>query len=384
MTTFFLRAEEIFTEEGIITDSHLRIENGKIADIGCQPEPDAEVFDLGDHRIVPGFIDLHIHGSSGCDVMDATHESLNTISNTIARTGVTGFLATTVTDTWERNLAALSNVRESMQQGVEGAELLGSYSEAIFFTNDFKGAHDGSYFLLPTRERLDEMLSVAGDTMKSLALAPELEGAIEATRYLTEKGINVMIGHTGASHEQCRKAFEAGAIGGVHLFNQMLGLHHREPGTVGAVLHDQNIYAELIADLVHVHPVVMELVYRLKGQDKLALVTDCMCAGGLQNGEYQLGRLKVIVKDGIARTESGLLAGSTLTLDKAVANMVNEAGVDPLSAVHMASLTPATLLGMQDSIGSIKVGKRANLAVMNRDYEIKMTLVDGNRIYSHC
>ena len=382
MTTFYLKAEEIFSETGIVHNGCLKIEDGRIAAVGCQPAPDARVIDLGNHRIVPGFVDLHIHGCSGCDVMDATNESLNTISTSIARTGVTGFLATTVTDTWERNLAALANVRHTIEQGVSGAELLGSYSEAIFFTNDFKGAHDDSYFLSPTTERLDEMLAAADGTLKSLALAPELEGAIEATRYLSQKGINVMVGHTGASYEQCQKAFEAGAIGGVHIFNQMRGLHHREPGTVGAVLHHQGIYAEMIADLVHVNPIVMELVYRLKGEKKIALVTDCMCAGGLQDGDYQLGQLKVTVQDGVARTGSGALAGSTLTLDKAIANMINEAGVAPLAAVHMASLTPATLLGMQESIGSIKTGKRANLTVTNKQFEVQMTFVDGNRVYS--
>lgn len=382
MTTFYLKAQEVFTEESILRDTYLKISDGRIAGIGEEPEADAEVMDLGDSRILPGFIDLHIHGSGGFDVMNATHEAINTISKTIAANGVVGFLATTVTDTWEKNLAALSNVKACIEQGVEGAEVLGSFSEAIFFSERFKGAHEGSFFLEPTQERLDEMLEASGGTLRTLALAPEIEGGMEAIRYLTDKGVKVMLGHTGATYEKCKEAFEAGAVGGVHIFNQMLGLHHRQPGTAGAVLHHRDIYAELIADGVHVDPVVMDLVYRLKGADKTALITDCMCAGGLSDGEYELGLLTVHVKDGVARTESGALAGSTLTLNRAVANMIEKVDVDPLDAVHMASLTPASLLGLQDELGSIKVGKRASFSVMDTEHEVLMTFIDGRQVYS--
>lgn len=382
MTTFYLKAREIFTEEGILQDSFLKIADGLIAAIDCVPEKNADILDLGDSRIVPGFIDLHIHGCGGFDVMDASYEAINSISKTIAAKGVVGFLATTVTDTWERNLAALGNVEHCIRQGVDGAEVLGSYSEAIFFSERFKGAHESSYFLTPTKERLNEMLEASGGTLRSLALAPEVEGGIEAVEYLTSKNVRVMIGHTGATYDVCKKAFAAGAVGGVHIFNQMLGLHHRQPGTAGAVLHHRDIYAELIADGVHVDPVVMDLVYRLKGADKTALITDCMCAGGLSDGEYQLGQLTVHVKDGVARTESGALAGSTLTLNRAVANMIEKVDVEPLSAVHMASLTPATLLGLHEELGSIKVGKRASVAVLNRSHEVLMTFVDGKQVFS--
>ena len=380
--SFFIKAQEIFTEQEIVQDQYLKVSDGRIAAIGEVPGSGEEVLDLGDCRVVPGFIDLHIHGSGGCDVMDGTHEALNTISKTIAANGVVGFLGTTVTDTWERNLAALKNVRNAMEQGVDGARLLGSYSEAIFFTKDFKGAHEGSYFRQPAREKLDEMLEAADGTLKALALAPELDGALDAIRYLTGKGVRVTVGHTGATYEQCTEAFKAGAVGGVHIFNQMLGLHHREPGTVGAVLHNRDIYAELIADGVHVDPVIMDLVYRLKGTEKTALITDCMCAGGLSDGEYQLGLLKVQVRDGVVRTESGSLAGSTLSLNRAVANMIELANVDPLSAVHMASLTPATILGLQDELGSIREGKSASLAVLDKNHEVVMTFVDGHQIFT--
>ncbi len=382
MSSFYLKASEIFTEEKIIHDTYLKVSDGLIASIGEQPGNDDEVMDLGDCKIVPGFIDLHIHGSGGFDVMDASHEALNTISKTIAANGVTGFLGTTVTSTWEATLAAFNNISECCKTGLDGAELLGGYSEGLFFSERFKGAHAAEYFLAPTRERLDAMIEAAGGNLKALAIAPELDGAIDAIRYLTDKGIKVMVGHTGATYEQSKAAFEAGAVGGVHIFNQMLGLHHRQPGTVGAVLQNCDVVAELIADGVHVDPVVMDLVYRLKGADKTALITDCMCAGGLSDGEYELGLLTVTVKDGVARTHTGALAGSTLTLNKAVANMIELVGVEPFDAIHMASLTPATLLGIDNTLGSIRVGKRANITCLTPSFEVKSTLINGQSVYT--
>ncbi|MDD7805487.1 MAG: N-acetylglucosamine-6-phosphate deacetylase [Endozoicomonas sp. (ex Botrylloides leachii)] len=383
MNSFFLKVGEIFTEQGIIHDAFLQVSNGRIASINTPPVNDTKIIDLGERKLVPGFIDLHIHGSGGCDVMDASYASMNTISQTIATNGVTGFLGTTVTSTWEVTLAALKNINCCYNKGMTGAELLGGYSEGLFFSERFKGAHAAEFFLLPTRERLDAMLEAAKGSLKLLAIAPEIDGAIDAINYLTRKGIKVMIGHTGATYEQANQAFEAGAVGGVHIFNQMLGLHHRQPGTAGAILHNHDIIAELIADGVHVSPIIMDLVYRLKGADKTALITDCISASGLNDGNYDLGLLTVTVKNGIARTHTGALAGSTLTLDKAVANMINLVHIAPLDAVHMASLTPATLLGINEQVGSIKIGKRANFAVLDKEYNAVMTWVDGNITYQN-
>ena len=381
MSSFFLKANEIYTEEKIIFDTYLQVSDGKIVSIDKLPANDDQVIDLGDCKLMPGFIDLHIHGSGGYDVMDASITALDTISQTIAANGVTGFLGTTVTSTWDATLAAFENINACYKKGLTGAELLGGYSEGLFFSERFKGAHAAEFFLEPTRERLDAMIKAAGDNLRLLAIAPELDGAIDAIQYLTSKGIKVMVGHTGATYEQARQAFKAGAVGGVHIFNQMLGLHHRQPGTAGAVLHNRDVVAELIADGVHVDPIVMDLVYRLKGADKTALITDCICAGGLSDGEYELGLLTVTVNDGIARTHTGALAGSTLSLNKAVANMIKLVGTPPLDAAHMASLTPATLLGINEQVGSIKTGKRANFAVLDKQHNVVMTLIDGKVVY---
>ena len=381
MSSFYLKAKQLFTEERIVNDTWIQVCNGRISGFGGSPRGGDEVINVGDCLVVPGFIDIHIHGSGGCDVMDASFDSMNTLSKIIAANGVTGFLGTTVTSSWSDTLSAFKNIKYCCQATLDGAELLGGYSEGLFFSGCFKGAHAAEYFLTPTRERLDAIIDAAGGTLRSLAIAPEVEGGIDAIRYLSSLGIKVMVGHTGASYEQCITAFKAGAVGAVHIFNQMLGLHHRQPGTVGAVLQNRDIVAELIADGVHVDPVIMELVYRLKGSSKIALVTDCMRAGGLSDGKYELGPLTVIVNNGIARTQAGVLAGSTLSLNKAVAVMIKKVGIDPLDAVHMASLTPATLLGLETDIGSIKVNKRANLAILDNDYNVIMTFVDGKIIH---
>ncbi|MDP0562618.1 MAG: N-acetylglucosamine-6-phosphate deacetylase [Candidatus Endonucleobacter sp. (ex Gigantidas childressi)] len=381
MGGFYLKAKEIFTEGKIIANAFIEISNGLIVSIGDRPINSYSVVDLGGGKIVPGFIDIHIHGSGGCDVMDASYEALNTISLAIAANGVTGFLGTTVTSSWDATLCALKNINECFNIGLKGAELLGAYSEGLFFSDQFKGAHVSEYFLAPTQDRLDIMMDATGGKLKVLAIAPELEGAIDAIRYLTNKGIKVMLGHTGATYQQSKAAFDAGAVGGVHIFNQMRALHHREPGTVGAILQNRDAFAELIADGVHVDPVIMDLVYRLKGADKTALITDCICAANLGDGEYKLGLLTVTVKNGVARTHTGALAGSTLAMNKAVANMIKLVGICALDAVHMASLTPATLLGIDKEMGSIKENKRANLAVLDENYDVTMTFVDGNVVY---
>ena len=382
MNMFFLKASEIFTEDSIKSDSYLKISGDKIISIGEKPEDQDSVIDLSSYRVVPGFIDLHIHGSGGHDVMDATYEALDAISATIAANGVTGFLGTTVTSTWDATLQAFENIKTACQKGLSGAELLGGYSEGLFFSERFKGAHAAEYFLEPTIERLDTMMKAAGGQLKLLAIAPELKGAIDAIQYLSQRRVKVMVGHTGATYEQTRQAFAAGAVGGVHIFNQMSGIHHRQPGAAGAVLHDKSIVAELIADGVHVDPIVMDLIYRLKGANKTALITDCICAGGLPDGKYNLGLIAVTVEKGVARTHTGALAGSTLSLNKAVANMINLVGVSPLDAVHMASLTPATLLDINHKVGSIKEGKYANLAVLDEHYNVVMTFVRGQTVYS--
>ena len=292
-----------------------------------------------------------------------------------------GFLATTVTSTWENTLAAFANIGNSYQYQPSGAQVLGAYNEGLFFTEDHKGAHDEKYFLPLNKSNIDEIISVSNGALKVVALAPELENSQAVIHYLADKGIKPMLGHTNANYQQTCDALHAGACGGVHVFNGMKGIHHRDPGCAGAVLLDKDAYVEVIADGVHLHAGILELIYRLKGPNKMGLISDCIVAGGMKDGTYKLGMLDVNVRDGVARTESGSLAGSTLTLEKAVSNLINLADIPTLEAVHMASLRPAEFLGVSDSLGSITVGKRACLTLVDNEFNVKATIIDGKVVF---
>ncbi|MDP5210605.1 N-acetylglucosamine-6-phosphate deacetylase, partial [Microbulbifer sp. 2205BS26-8] len=377
---YYLRAARAITETEDLADHCLRIEDGRIADITDTLGGELPLIELPGATLVPGMIDLHIHGREGCDVMDATPEALDTISCSLAHHGVTGFLATTVTSSWEETLAAMDNLGRAALTTQPGAQVLGGYSEGLFFACKHKGAHNEHYFLTPSRERIDALLKAAHGQLKVLALAPEIEGATEIIPYLTEKGVKVMLGHTDADYEQTIAALGAGACGGVHVFNGMRGIHHRDPGCTGAVLME-DVNVEVIADGVHLHPAILQMICKLKEPGKITLISDCINAGGLTDGRYMLGKMEVDLKQGIARTNSGSLAGSTLTLERAVANLHRLAGIDFRDAVHMASLSPAKFLGIDDRTGSIACGKDADIAVLDGNGNVRATLYRGELIY---
>lgn len=378
MSALTIKAARIIAHDGDIDGGALAIDGGRIASVSQDASSDAtsNAIDLGDVTIIPGLIDIHIHGREERDVMDADPESLAIISKSLAPHGVTGFLATTVTSTWERTLNALRVVGETDGAGLPCARMLGAYSEGSFFNAAHKGAHNEAFFIEPKPSLIDEMVEASAGKLKVLALAPEINGAMETLRHATALGVKVVIGHTDATYEQTRDALEAGGCGGVHVFNGMRGIHHREPGCAGAVLTEPGT-VEVIADGVHLHPAILTLITRLKARDDIMLISDCMCAGGLDDGTYRLGEMDVVVKNGVVRTEAGGLAGSTLTLDQAVSIMAAGANIPLRDAVHMASLSPARFLGLDADIGSIAGGKSADFAIMDKDRHIRATLVAG-------
>jgi N-acetylgalactosamine-6-phosphate deacetylase len=379
---YYLHASSVFTEEKIEKDHYVLVQNEKIGELTNTPQVGIDIIELGNNRLLPGLLDLHIHGREGADVMDARRQSIETISMSLAKHGVVGFLATTVTSTWENTLAAFTSIGEAYLNQPAGAQVLGAYNEGLFFTKDHKGAHDEKYFLALSLENLDAIIEASNGALKIVALAPELENSNEIIRYLKSKNILTMLGHTNADYAQTCDALDAGACGGVHVFNGMRGIHHREPGCASAVLLNEQSYVEVIADGVHLHPAIINLIYRLKGKNKIGLISDCIVAGGLTDGLYKLGMLDVKVKDGIAKTLSGSLAGSTLTLEVAIKNLVSMTEVDILSAVHMASLAPARLIGLENELGSIAINKRACFTVIDDDFHVLATYIDGKLIYS--
>ncbi|KPH62970.1 N-acetylglucosamine-6-phosphate deacetylase [Pseudoalteromonas porphyrae] len=378
---FYVKAETIYCQETVLKDHLMLIDNGRISDFTESPKADVPIHDYGDAAIIPGLIDLHIHGREGCDVIDCKMSSIETISCSLAEHGVTGFLATTVTTDWQQTLNAMAIIGQAYTQQPSGAQVLGGYSEGLFFSEIHKGAHNQDYFLELSQPHLEAMIKAANGSLKVVALAPEKPGANTLIQYLTAQGVRVMLGHCDATYEQTQQALGHGACGGVHVFNGMRGIHHRDPGCAGAVLMDDNALVEVIADGVHLHPTILKLIYRLKGPQKIALISDCINAGGLIDGQYKLGKMDVFVHDGVARTASGSLAGSTLTLERAVKNMHLLGSVELREAINMASIVPAQFLNIESQVGSLASGKQADFAVLKNDFSIQATYVKGRQCF---
>ncbi|HDY7692263.1 TPA: N-acetylglucosamine-6-phosphate deacetylase [Vibrio vulnificus] len=376
------RAQRILHGDHWLQDAVLSVDSqGNISAIAAyDPQQHRTVTDLGAVSLMPGLIDSHVHGSQGCDVMDATHASLNTMSRYFASLGVTAFVATTVTAPVAKIRAALAQVVKSKQQGVEGAEILGAYLEGPYFTEKNKGAHPTQWFRELAVEELDNWISYSDNQLLKVALAPEKEGAMAAIRYLASQGISVMLGHTDASYQQVKAAIDAGAKGIVHCYNGMRGLHHRDPGVVGAGLLHPECYVEMIADGHHVHPAAIEVAHRCCGS-RMTLITDAMCATGMPDGQYTLGEYQVEMKQGVVTTQDGGLAGSTLTLIEGVKNIQRWLNLPFEQAWLMASHTPAKSLGIQHQLGTLEVGKRASMVALGSDFSIDKTWVNGRLVF---
>ncbi|EOV0172906.1 N-acetylglucosamine-6-phosphate deacetylase [Vibrio vulnificus] len=376
------RAQRILHGDHWLQDAVLSVDSqGNISAIAAyDPQQHRTVTDLGAVSLMPGLIDSHVHGSQGCDVMDATHASLNTMSRYFASLGVTAFVATTVTAPVAKIRAALAQVAKSKQQGVEGAEILGAYLEGPYFTEKNKGAHPTQWFRELAVEELDNWISYSDNQLLKVALAPEKEGAMAAIRYLASQGISVMLGHTDASYQQVKLALDAGAKGIVHCYNGMRGLHHRDPGVVGAGLLHPECYVEMIADGHHVHPAAIEVAHRCCGSH-MTLITDAMCATGMPDGQYTLGEYQVEMKQGVVTTQDGGLAGSTLTLIEGVKNIQRWLNLPFEQAWLMASHTPAKSLGIQHQLGTLEVGKRASMVALGSDFSIDKTWVNGRLVF---
>ncbi len=334
--------------------------------------------DLEGLDLLPGFIDVHVHGSSGADVSDGTVEALRTMSYGLVKTGVTRFAATTVTLSTDKTRQSLGSIAAAMacqQTGPWGARILGAHLEGPFLSPSHKGAHDGSLMQPPILEKIEAFMDGFESTVVIITLAPECQGALESIEALAKRGYVVSLGHSGCTFAKGKEAVEAGARSITHLFNAMSGLHHRDPGLVGVGL-TTDVYTELIADTIHVHPALYQLVCKAKGSERLILITDAMRGQCMRGGTYSLGGLTVIVNESGARMENGVLAGSVLTLDQALRNMTQHTDCTLTDLAKMLSTNPARLLGRSD-LGEIAPGKRADLVAINASREVKRVWIDG-------
>ncbi len=357
--------------------------DGAIEKIAKKAVKGAEEITLPEGAIVlPGFIDQHIHGAGGSDGMDGTIEDITTIAKTIAAEGTTSFLVTTMTQSPENITKAMQAVKayREMQFGI-GARVLGIHLEGPFIAAKFKGAQPLEYVAPPVSEVFDQYNEASGNAIKLVSLAPEVEGAKDFIRHLSDIGVVASIGHTGATYEDIAAAVSYGAGNVTHTYNAQTPLHHREIGVVGSAMLLDELNCELIADTIHVSVPAMKLLAKNKPHDKLTLITDAMRAKGLPDGVSELGGQMVYVKNGEARLEDGTLAGSVLTMNRAVQNMVEKVGVPFTQAVDYATINPAKNLKLDKEMGSIAVGKRADFTVINSNFDVLMTIRGGKVIY---
>lgn len=329
--------------------------------------------------LLPGFIDIHIHGAVGHDVMDASKEALEHISNALVQTGTTAFLATTMTMAQAEIEQALSSVRDFMSEQKQalgkqsvGAEILGVHLEGPFINPVYKGAQDPKHIQVPSLSWIAPYL----DVIKMITYAPEMDPDFEFAKAMQPYDVVLSIGHSGSDYETAIEAFSHGVSHVTHCFNACSGLHHRKPGVVGAALA-RPFTIDLIADGIHVHPDFMAAFIQIKGVEQTILITDAMRAALMPDGNYSLGGQTVVLKDNACRLVDGTLAGSVLTTMKAFNNLLNKEGLTRLHLVQMLSENPAKKLGLYDQMGSLDIGKRANLVLMNEDGSIHNVFVSG-------
>ncbi|NJE08686.1 N-acetylglucosamine-6-phosphate deacetylase [Thermococcus sp. M39] len=371
---------KLYTPLEVIEPATVVIENGIIKKVFKGLVKDG--IDLEGKILAPGFIDTHIHGCYGFDTNDAKVDSFLGMSKALVKHGVTAFIPTTVTASHEVLLKASKAVVEAIrtqEKKLEGARILGLHLEGPYINPEKRGAQNPAYIRKPSFEEFLEYWEASNGNIREITIAPEVEGALEFIEKAVELGVIVQLGHTNATYEEAKKAILAGASKATHLFNAMRGIHHRDVGVVGACLESESVFVELICDLIHLSPAAIKLAYKIAGKHRITLITDAISATGLPDGEYELGGLKVVVKDGICRLENGALAGSTLTMDKAIRNLV-KIGIPIQDALIMASYTPARAIS-EEKLGLIKPGNKADLVVLDEKLRVEQTYVNGELVF---
>lgn len=379
---------QVLTPNGISEDGVLAIQGEGISYAGDASglpadlkQAATEVIHQPDGYIIPGFVDIHVHGGNGEDFMDATKDVLDKITSFHSSQGTTAMLATTMTAPKAAIDHVLQEVNDYRKQDMPYTRLVGVHLEGPFISPKWPGAQNPEHIVHANIDWLEEWVSTYPDLVRQVTLAPEREGALEAIACLNSHGIVAALGHTDATYEEVEAAVEAGLSHGVHTFNAMTGLHHRKPGVVGAMLSDDRLSCEIIADGIHVHPAAIRILARMKQDGNLILITDAMSATGMADGEYTIGDLPVVVENGIATLKSNRdsLAGSTLTMIKGFQLLVREVGLSIEQASRVGSINPATKIGIADLTGSLEAGKLADVLLLSSDLELQGVWIQGQR-----
>ena len=387
MSTTAIYASRILTPHEEISDGVIIVEGSRITGVGHRDEirvpSGATDYVATGMTVVPGFVDVHIHGAGGHDVMEGTTRALDRITSTVARHGTTSSVATTVSAPVEatcRSLEGIAQYIRAHEKPAENAplaaEILGIHLEGPFISPARRGVHPQDAIARPSVEIFEKFLKAADGLVKILTLAPEVSGAMELIETAVAAGVVAAMGHTDADYEQARAAIRVGARHVVHTYNAMRPFSHRDPGILGAIMTDPEVTAEIIADGVHVAVAAIQVLLGAKGFETVLLVSDGIAATGMRDGNYRLGDFEVSVKDGVARNSEGKLAGSTLTLDRALRNVVAW-GVPLMEAVRMATLHPARRLGLGGKKGVIAAGADADLVVLTPDLRVAGVMTRG-------
>ncbi|HXM93354.1 MAG TPA: N-acetylglucosamine-6-phosphate deacetylase [Candidatus Dormibacteraeota bacterium] len=384
MTTTLIHVRRALTVTTEIVDAGILIREGVIEAIS--PRADMQLpngateISARDKTAVPGFVDVHIHGAGGHDVMEASKDAMHAVTTTVARHGTTSIVATTVTASPEQTCQSVAGIANYIARQHETeeprAEVLGIHFEGPFLSETRRGVHPLEWLKPPSVDLLEKFLNAAAGNARILTIAPELPGAMPCIDAARRAGIVVALGHTDATYEQARAAIAHGAQHAVHVYNAMRPFSHRDSGVIGAVLTSPEVTAELIADGVHVEEAAMRLLLQAKGAGCMILVSDGISATGMPDGKYILGTFEVTVSGGVCRNAEGKLAGSTLTLDRALRNIVG-LGVPLVDAVQMLTVNPARLLGLEFKKGSLRVGADADVVLLDENLQMGGVWVRG-------
>ena len=378
----FVTADKLWDGTQLLSNPVVGIEDGRIASLSarkaCEIPASPRILDYPGATLAPAFFDVHIHGAVGHDAMEATPEALDAIGRFLAARGTGSYLATTVTAPLDVTLRALSGLAKLIAQPPTPAQArpLGIHLEGPFLSHVKRGVQPSEHLLAPDIALFDRFFDAAEGHIRLMTLAPELPGAVELTAHATACGVRVSMGHSNATAAETRAAIATGAVSATHTFNAMRALDHHEPGILGVVLTDDSIFAELICDGIHNTAEMVKLWWKAKGPQRCILVTDAMSAAGMPDGEYRLGGFVVQVANGRAMAH-GVLAGSVLTLDRAVANFVRFTGAPLELALRLVTANPAAMTGLGDQVGSVAVGQPANLVAVDAEGKLVASIIDG-------
>lgn len=379
MKKSLIKNVRIINKSGASILSSVLIQEKKIIEVNSTIHDSGyEIIDGAGFILIPGMIDLHIHGANGLDMMDGTQESILEVSRSCASTGCTSFLATSVTSSLKMLLKMIEAVK-SVAGNEPGAKIAGIHLEGPYLHPKRKGMQNEQHLRHPDIEEMNVILEAGSGLIKMVTVAPELPGGFELIEFLQKKGIIVSIAHSEANYDEAKHAFSCGASHITHCFNAMRPIHHRDPGLIVAAFEEEKVSVQAIVDDVHLHPAIVRLMHKIKGPDKMVLVTDAMQAMGMGDGTYNFGGHDVTVDKGVARLNDGTLASSTVTMNKALEKTV-ACGIPLHEAIYMASQTPAAILSLTNK-GKLAPGSDADLVLLNDEFQVVWTMIDGKIVY---